>query len=686
MPFVFPHIRIPCHAAGGRELTPIAMAIAPPLPHLSLQSLTLTPNISLRSRGGFSLALLALTRTPAATCVSRLRASAAGPPPPLPPLPHSSLAEFFSHVAAEWDIIAKGWAFAAVSVYCLSRAVPAAGRLPRALVACGGGAAVEVVARGGLELAVFASARAAAAYAQQTFLWEAALRAAARLRERAFERLLARDLAFFERREGLAAGDVAHRITDEADDVADALYSVLNTIVPTSLQLVTMGIQMVTINPLLSMLAAMVLYEQVIPYMSLVLVSLGERLHQISNKSHLSIATLTAYLNDVLPSMLTVKANNGEHKEFLRFRKLARDDLKYNLGKKKLKTLIPQVVRATYIGGLLVLCAGSIAVSGTSFDAEGFLSFLTALALVVEPIQDFGKAYNEYKQGEPALERIFDLMRFIPEVRDKPNAVHLTCVKGDIKLHDVTFRYVDGMAPVLDSVNLHIQPRETIALVGPSGGGKTTLAKLLLRLYHAQSGCILLDDHDIQDIQLHCLRTHIAFVSQDAMIFSGTIAENIAYRDPVEDIDITRVEYAAKIAHAEEFIRMLPEGYNSNVGQRGSSLSGGQKQRLSIARAIYHNSSILIMDEATSALDVRSELLLKEALKNLMTNQTITVLIIAHRQEMVLMADRIVSLEDGKLQEITKSAFLSQDGRFSLPKLSSQISARCDNCNGRFSS
>ncbi|GJN03020.1 hypothetical protein PR202_ga20418 [Eleusine coracana subsp. coracana] len=430
-----------------------------------------------------------------------------------------------------------------------------------------------MVARAGLVLATFASARAAAAYAQQALLWEAALRATGRLRERAFERLLERDLAFFEGRGGVAAGDVAHRITDEADDVADAMYSVLN----------------------------------------------------------------------VVPSMLTMKANNGERKEILRFQKLADDDLKHNWGKKKMKTLIPQAVRATYIGGLLVLSAGSIMISGTSFDAEGFLSFLTVLALVVEPIQ----------------------------VRDKPDALHLEYVKGDVKFHDVTFRYTDGMPPVVDEVNLHIRPGETIAFVGPSGGGKTTLAKLLLRLYDPQRGYILLDNHDIQDIQLQCLRTHIAFVSQDAMLFSGTIAENIAYRDPARDINMIKVEYAAKIANAEEFIKMLPEGYYSNVGQRGSSLSGGQKQRLAIARAIYQNSSILIMDEATSALDIRSELLLKEALRNLMIDHTVTVLIIAHRQEMVLMSDRVISLEGGKLREITKSAFLSQDGRISLPRISS---------------
>ncbi|KAM3386894.1 hypothetical protein ACQJBY_010042 [Aegilops geniculata] len=587
----------------------MAMANPAPLPTFSSQSRAFAPNISRRSSRAISRSrALAPTATTACSIRLRVRAAKDCSPPSYP------LSEVLPYVAAEWRTIAKGWACAAAAVYCLSRTVPAAGRLPRALAAGVGGGVSAEVSRGVVALAAFASARAAAAYVQQALLWEAALRAVWRLRERAFERLLARDLAFFDGREGMAAGDIAHRITDEADDVADAVYSVLNTIVPTSLQLIAMGTQMVAINPQLSLVAAMV-----IPCMSIVIAKLGERLRQISKEAHLSLAMLAAYLNDVLPSMLTVKVNNGEHKEMLRFHELAFLDLKNNL----------------------------------------------ALALFVEPIQDFGKAYNEYKQGEPALERIFDLTRFIPEVRDKPSAVHLNSVKGDIKFHDVTFRYVAGMPPTVDGVNLHIRAGETIAIVGPSGGGKTTLAKLLLRLYHPQSGYIALDNHDIQDIQLQCLRTHIAFVSQDPMLFSGTIAKNIAYGDPVGGINMRKVENAAKIANADEFIKILPEGYDSYVGQRGSSLSGGQKQRLSIARAIYQNSSILVLDEATSALDSRSELLLKEALMNLMASHT--VVIIAHRLEMILMADRIVLLEGGKLREITRSAFLSLDGRFGSP-------------------
>uniref|UniRef100_I1PL25 ABC transporter domain-containing protein n=1 Tax=Oryza glaberrima TaxID=4538 RepID=I1PL25_ORYGL len=640
--------RIACHAsllphgAAPRALA-TAMATPTPMPHtpISSQTLTLAPHVSRRRCGGSVRArTLALPATPASACSFRLRATAARDSP-LPSL----FDEAFPFVAVEWRTIVKGWACAAAAVYCLSRAVPAAGRLPRALAACGGGAAEAF--KGGFALAGLAAARSAAAYVQQALLWEAALRAAGRLRERAFEGVLARDLAFFEGSGGLSAGDIAHRITDEADDVADAVYSVLNTIVPTSLQLIAMGHQMVTINPLLSMVAA-----TVIPCMWLVIASLGRRLRQISKEAHISLAMLTVYLNDVLPSMLTVKANNGEGKEISRFQNLVIVDLKNNLSKKKMKAFIPQVVRTTYIGGLVVLCAGSIAVSGTFFDGEGFLSFLTALALAIEPIQDFGKAYNEYKQGEPALDRIFDLTRFIPEVRDKATAVHLKYVKGDINFHDVTFQYIDGMPPILDGVNLHIRSGETIAFVGPSGGGKTTLAKLLLRLYQPQS-----------------VASWSATTEGENMLLSGTIAENIAYGDPMGAIDMSKVENAAKIANAEEFIKMLPGGYNSYVGQKGSSLSGGQKQRLSIARAIYQNSSVLILDEATSALDSRSEILVKEALTNLMANHT--VLVIAHRLEMILMADRIVLLEGGKLREITKSSFLSRDSQFSSPQGSS---------------
>lgn len=272
-------------------------------------------------------------------------------------------------------------------------------------------------------------------------------------------------------------------------------------------------------------------------------------------------------------------------------------------------------------------------------------------------MQGVGKAYNEFKQGEPAIERLFDLTKMKSKVIEKPDAIDLGHVKGEVKFCDVSFKYADNMPLVLDGLNLTVRAGETIALVGPSGGGKTTLVKLLLRLYEPSSGSILIDNHNIKSIRLESLRRHVGLVSQDTMLLPGTVAENIGYRDLMSNIDMEKVELAAQIANADEFIRTLPEGYRSQIGPRGSLLSGGQKQRLAIARAVYQKSSILVLDEATSALDSKSELLVRQAVERLMENYT--VLVIAHRLETILMADRIFLLQNGKLEELSRSTFLA---------------------------
>ncbi|KHG26552.1 Signal recognition particle 54 kDa protein, chloroplastic [Gossypium arboreum] len=331
-----------------------------------------------------------------------------------------------------------------------------------------------------------------------------------------------------------------------------------------------------------------------IPFMALVIAYLGEKLRKISKRAHLSIATLAAYLNE---EFLSVPARLS------------------------------------------------------------MVSFVTSLVFLVEPIQGVGKAYNEFKQGEPAIERLFDLTRMKSKVIEKPDAIYLGHVKGEVKFCDVSFKYADNMPLVLDGLNLTVRAGETIALVGPSGGGKTTLVKLLLRLYEPSSGSILIDNHNIKSIRLESLRRHVGLVSQDTMLFSRTVAENIGYRDLMSNIDMEKVELAAQIANADEFIRTLPEGYRSQIGPRGSLLSGGQKQRLAIARAVYQVSSILVLDEATSALDSKSELLVRQAVERLMENYT--VLVIAHRLETILMADRIFLLQNGKLQELSRSTFLA---------------------------
>ncbi|KAB2087105.1 hypothetical protein ES319_A04G080000v1 [Gossypium barbadense] len=545
--------------------------------------------------------------------------------------------------------ILLGWLCSSISVFSLSQIIPRIGSFSSNLINI---VSISKLRDQCLLLGVFVLVKLVACYWQQAFLWEASLRTVCQMRVFVFETVLEKELGFFEGNDGVSSGDIAYRITAEASDVADTLFALLNTIVPNMLQLFAMGTQMLVISPSLSLISAIM-----IPFMALVIAYLGEKLCKISKRAHLSIATLAAYLNEGLPAIFFVKANTGELSEHARFQRLAYTDFSRHLAKKKMKALIPQIIQIIYFGVLCVLCVGSLVVSRGSFDGCSMVSFVTSLVFLVEPIQGVGKAYNEFKQGEPAIERLFDLTRMKSKVIEKPDAIYLGHVKGEVKFCDVSFKYADNMPLVLDGLNLTVRAGETIALVGPSGGGKTTLVKLLLRLYEPSSGSILIDNHNIKSIRLESLRRHVGLVSQDTMLFSRTVAENIGYRDLMSNIDMEKVELAAQIANADEFIRTLPEGYRSQIGPRGSLLSGGQKQRLAIARAVYQVSSILVLDEATSALDSKSELLVRQAVERLMENYT--VLVIAHRLETILMADRIFLLQNGKLQELSRSTFLA---------------------------
>lgn len=564
-----------------------------------------------------------------------------------PVIARSSLQSLKPYIESQWQPILSGWLCSAISVYSLSQIVPKVGnlsgvlnkvdalRLRNQVLVLGALALVSIIAR----------------YLQQAFLWEAALNCVYNIRSFVYQRVLQRDLGFFESANGVSAGDIAYRITAEASDLADTLYSMLNTIVPCTLRLLAMAAQMLVISPILSLVSALV-----IPLMVLIVGHLGEKLRQISNEAHLTSASLSAYLNEVLPSILFVKASSAELCETIRFQLLASSDLSACLGKKKLKALIPQIIQILYSGVLFLICAGSLVLSGGSFDCSSMISFVTSLYLLIDPIQGIGKAYNELKQGEPAVDRLFSLTRFTSQVIEKPDSVDLDNIHGDVEFFGVSFKYGESRHLILNGLYLHIKAGESVALVGPSGGGKTTLVKLLLRLYDPLNGKISIDGRDIQKIRLGSLRRHVGLVSQDTMLFSGTVAENIGYRDLTTGIDMERVKLAARTANADEFIETLPHQYQTNIGPRGAVLSGGQKQRLSIARAVYQNPSILILDEATSALDSRSESLVRQALQRLMQNRT--VLVIAHRLETVLMADRILLLEDGMLHEISRESLL----------------------------
>ncbi|CAH8269964.1 unnamed protein product [Arabidopsis lyrata] len=554
------------------------------------------------------------------------------------------------YLQSESKTILLGWLCSCVSVVSLSQIVPRLGSFTSSLNA---NAASLMKLKGEcLVLAGLVLAKVVAYYLQQAFLWEAALNTVYKIRVFAYRRVLERELDFFEGGNGISSGDIAYRITAEASEVADTIYALLNTVVPSAIQIFVMTAHMIVASPALTLVSAMV-----IPSVALLTAYLGDRLRKISRKAQIASAQLSTYLNEVLPAILFVKANNAEISESVRFQRFARAALDENFKKKKMKSLIPQIVQVMYLGSLSIFCVGAVILAGSSLSSSAIVSFVASLAFLIDPVQDLGKAYNELKQGEPAIERLFDLTSLESKVIERPEAIQLEKVAGEVELCDISFKYDENMLPVLDGLNLHIKAGETVALVGPSGGGKTTLIKLLLRLYEPSSGSIFIDKSDIKDIKLESLRKHVGLVSQDTTLFSGTIADNIGYRDLTTGIDMKRVELAAKTANADEFIRNLPEGYNTGVGPRGSSLSGGQKQRLAIARALYQNSSVLILDEATSALDSLSELLVREALERVMQDHT--VIVIAHRLETVMMAQRVFLLERGKLKELNRSSLLS---------------------------
>ncbi|KAM6547606.1 hypothetical protein CsatB_019282 [Cannabis sativa] len=553
-------------------------------------------------------------------------------PKPLNSLHFHSLSQTFNslnslhpYILPQFRPILFGWLCSLVSVYSLSRIVPCVGQLPAILGNLNGFTRLRD-SEGLVLLGLFVLARFVACYLQQAFLWNAALSATCEIRVRVFQKILERDMDFFEGGGGLA-GDIAYRITAEASDVADTVYALLN----------------------------------VIPCMVFVVAYLGQKLRMISKNANITVAALSAYLNEILPAILFVKASNAEQCENVRFQRLAKADLSERLKKKKMKALIPHIIQIMYFGSLVFFCACSLVISRSSFDGRDMISFVTSLIFLIEPIQGIGKAYNELKQGEPAIERLFDLTRFKPKVVEKPDAVDLNNVMGEVHFCNISFKYGENMPLVLNGLSLKIKAGETVALVGPSGGGKTTLAKLLIRLYDPLSGHVLIDNQNIQNIRLESLRRHVGLVSQDITLFSGTVAENIGYRDLMKEIDMEMVKDAAQIANADEFIRNLPKGYETNIGPRGSTLSGGQKQRLAIARALYQKSSVLILDEATSALDSRSELLVRQALERLMENHT--VLVIAHRLETILMAKRVFLLENGTLQELSRNQYQSSVSR-----------------------
>jgi ATP-binding cassette, subfamily B, bacterial len=374
------------------------------------------------------------------------------------------------------------------------------------------------------------------------------------------------------------------------------------------------------------------------------------------------IADINAQLEDTLSGIRVVKSFANEqveirkfNKENLRFLESRRNTYKVEATFYNSIQILIQLITIT------VVVFGSASIVNQKLDLADLITFLLYVGYMVEPIQRLTHMSTQFQEGITGFQRFMEIMNLKPDIESQKDAIKLFEVEGDIVFNEVSFRYEPYLDPVFSNLSLHIQPGEYVALVGPSGAGKTTLCSLVPRFYEVTEGEVQLDGVDIRKLNLDDLRDQIGVVQQDVYLFAGTVMENIRYGN--SEATDEEVVAAAKQANAHEFIMHLPNGYHADIGQRGVKLSGGQKQRLSIARVFLKNPSVLILDEATSALDNESEAVIKESLESLAKGRT--TIVIAHRLSTIRNAGRIIVLtNEGIVEEGTHDVLLNRNGAY----------------------
>ena len=450
-------------------------------------------------------------------------------------------------------------------------------------------------------------------------------------------------------------GQLMSRVTNDLFEIAELFHHGPENIVISIIKFIGSFAILASINIRLTLVAF-----AIIPFMFAYAYYFNKKMKAAFKRNRAKIADINATIEDNLSGIRVVKSFANEDAEMEKFR----DGNSRFVETKKSSYL--------YMGGfhsglgafmtminIIVIVAGAVFITKGIVDVTVLITFLLYVNNFTEPVKKLINFTETFQNGVSGYERFLEIMSIEPAIKDKDNAVEKNDFKGDVAFTDVSFRYNDKNDYVLKNVNLAVKAGEYVALVGSSGAGKTTLCSLIPRFYDVTSGSISVDGVDVRDLKLRCLRNNIGIVQQDVYLFAGSIIENIRYGRPGATDE--EVYEAAKKANAHEFIMSLPEGYDTDIGQRGIKLSGGQKQRLSIARVFLKNPPILIFDEATSALDNESEKVVQESLETLAANRT--TFVIAHRLSTIRNAERILVLtEDGIAESGTHKELMEKQG------------------------
>jgi ATP-binding cassette, subfamily B, bacterial MsbA len=472
------------------------------------------------------------------------------------------------------------------------------------------------------------------------------------LRDRAYSHLHQLPMSYFKKER---IGNLISRITNDVNIVQGSIAAAFLNLIREPLSIIVfLGIA-VSISWRLTLLAFVIL-----PFSMFIITWIGLKLRKHSAIIQAKMGDITSILQETISGVKIVKAFGMENYESMKFRKETNNFFRMMLRIARVRNSTSPLteVLSVIVGVVIIYYGGILVLQDQSLSAAQFLGFLFAIFQLMTPIKELSGVNNRIQESSAAADRVFEIIDTHPAITDTPGAVEKKSFSNSVEFKNVSFLYDDASSPILSDICFKVHKGEVLALVGPSGGGKSTLVDLIPRFYDPTEGTILIDGKDIREIKINSLRNLMGIVTQETFLFNESVAGNIAYG--LRDYPLENIIEAAKTANAHNFIMNMPKGYDTVIGERGVKLSGGQRQRLSIARALLKNPEIMIFDEATSALDNESEILVQEAIERLMENRT--TIVIAHRLSTIRNSTRIMVLDNGKVTQYGTHDQLIKEG------------------------